>query len=94
MLPYVVMLMIVYLVVSEADRPDLGTQIEIQFPLNSRKVAPAQWLVAANATAQSVAETIGLGGGRYGRCMVVGINGYYGWHEKDIWDWIALKEGQ
>lgn len=86
--------MIIYAVLPEVDTQALDGRIFSLFQGNCRKIATAQWLVAANLTAQGVSELIGLEKGTYGRTVVLGVDSYYGWHLNDVWDWISLKRSQ
>ncbi|QKD01474.1 hypothetical protein [Mesorhizobium loti] len=86
--------MIIYAVLPETDSPALDGRIFELFQGNCRKIGVGQWLIAANLTVQGVTELIGVDKGTYGRTVVVGVESYYGWHLKDVWDWIALKRGQ
>ena len=86
--------MSIYLVLSSADKPDLGSHIAAVFPDESRQISPSQWLVSANTTAQGVGKLLGVDEGKYGRVMISLVTAYWGWHDKDLWSWIALKEGK
>lgn len=86
--------MIVYVVLPDNARPDLDQRIRQAFANDARQVTPTLWLVAANLTAQGVTERLGAEQGAFGRVIVASIDGYFGWHSKDIWDWIALQRGR
>ena len=81
----------IYLVLSEADRPDLGERVRSVYGENSRRVAPGQWLVAANDTPQGVSNRLDVSDGAFGRVMVANVAQYWGWHDKEMWSWINLK---
>jgi hypothetical protein len=54
---------------------------------------PGQWVVAeTNATAEEIARRIGLEG-RSGQFVVFSVAGYYGYHRKDLWEWLTINSG-
>lgn len=81
-----------YLIITQSDRPDLTEVIKSKFPDDYRVIAPAQWLVSADMTPQSLCTQLGANEGAFGRIMVSAVGSYYGWHEKDLWNWLSLKE--
>jgi hypothetical protein len=83
--------MIVHLVVVEADRADLDATIRDVYPTDNFKVAPAQWLIAGDLTSQSLIASLGAAEGRFGKIMTVPVTSYWGWHSKEIWDWLSMK---
>jgi hypothetical protein len=57
------------------------------------KLDQGQWIVAeVGATAQQVAEKIGLGG-TAGTFAVFSIAGFFGYHDKALWEWLQINSG-
>ena len=84
--------MAVFLVLSDTDRADLDASISAKFPDDqSLKVASGQWLVAGSYTPKGLSDYLELTDGKYGSVMLCLVTSYFGWHSKNIWDWIALK---
>ena len=80
-----------YFIATDTDRQDLAAAIATRFGENSRKVAPGQWLVSANLTPKELSDALDASNGKFGKFIVVLIASYFGWHDKDMWDWLALK---
>jgi len=59
------------------------------------EMSPGQFLVyAPGLTTRQASEKMGVTGGVLGsRAMVLRVTTYAGWHSKDMWEWIAAKEG-
>jgi hypothetical protein len=56
-------------------------------------IAQGQWVVAETGlTAQQVSEKIGLEG-KAGQFVVFSIAGFFGYHRKDLWEWLTLNSG-
>jgi hypothetical protein len=74
----------------------LGPIIERLFPDDYLLVAPGQWLVADEGTAQSVSEKIGVNGPNpvtTSTVLVLSISGYFGRLNPNVWEWIRAKWG-
>jgi hypothetical protein len=56
-------------------------------------ISPGQWVVAeTNATAQSISERIGVDGNS-GNFVVFSVAGFFGWHRKELWEWLTINSG-
>jgi hypothetical protein len=56
-------------------------------------LAPGQWVIAeTGVTAQQVAEKIGITG-EAGKFVVFSVAGQFGWHNKDLWEWLTINSG-
>jgi hypothetical protein len=79
------------------DNPDaLGQAIQRKYPNDHLLVAPGQWLIATEGTAQSVAEHLGISGktdATISPALVVSVSGYFGRKAPSVWEWIKAKWG-
>lgn len=84
--------MATFLILADEPHKGLGNVIASRFPHNHRLISNGQWAVVADMTAQSLCEHLGASEGQYGKVLVSLLTSYYGWHDKDLWDWLALKK--
>ena len=82
----------VFAVLAGGDNPELGKRIADKFKDNHYSVFPGQWLVDANETVKSMADELTLSAGDVGRVLVLKVDSYYGYHDKDLWDWLELPQ--
>ncbi len=80
-----------YFIASDSDRPDLDKAITARFGENSRRVSSCQWLISADMTPKDTLDAIGASSGNFGKVIILLVTSYFGWHDKDMWDWIVLK---
>lgn len=83
-----------HLVLSENANEVVDAAIKGSFADQSYKIAPNQWVVAADMTDKALLEKLGASEGQQGRIMVATFSTYYGWHDKNLWSWLSIKEGQ
>jgi anion-transporting ArsA/GET3 family ATPase len=83
-----------HLVVTTDAKPELGSRIKTLFGDDGREIASNQWVVAADMTDQALSQKLGASEGQFGRIMVATFTTYYGWHDKDLWGWLSLKESR
>ena len=75
-----------------SDNPAaLGSVVAQRFPTDNLMVAPGQWLIAAEGTAQTVSELLGIVPPQ--GAIVASISSYWGAKPPLIWDWIKTKWG-
>lgn len=56
-------------------------------------IGPGQWVVAeTGVTAQQVAERIGISGAS-GKFVVFSTAGFFGYHDKNLWEWLTINSG-
>ena len=83
--------MTTFAIIAPAENPDLKTAVEENFPGNFFEFSPGQFVVvASDVTSQQVAEKLGAKG-EVGRLVVFTSAGQFGWHRKDLWEWLAVK---
>ena len=84
--------MAIFAVMSPGTNPALGIAVARHFSENFYVVAQGQYLVAAqNLTTKEITERLGATSGELGQVIVLASSSYYGWHTKDVWEWIQVK---
>jgi hypothetical protein len=84
--------MAAFAVLGPPDNQLLKGAIERNFPRRFF-IAPGQWVVAETGlTAQQVSERIGLNGSA-GKFVVFSSAGHFGYHDKNLWEWLTLNSG-
>lgn len=86
--------MSVFFVATTEEGTGIDREIEKQFPDDFRKITNTQWLVSDQATTKEVCDKIGASSGEFGQIIVLRVDAYYGWHNRDLWDWLAIKKKQ
>jgi hypothetical protein len=74
----------------------LGEKIKTQFPNDHLAIAIDKWFVVANnATAQTVASKLGMDPkGENITGIVVTVGGYFGLGPSNFWEWLKAKGSQ
>lgn len=89
--------MAVFVVLAEHPNKQLGQKVIEAFPNDHYVLDDRSWLVSANVISRKVSDLLEITSdedilaGKMGRAIVFAIDGYYGFHDKDIWEWINLK---
>lgn len=83
-----------HVVLTEQAQPELGSRIAREFPDDFYEIAPNQWVIHVEMTDRALCEKLDASEGKFGRIMVSTFVSYYGWHGKDFWNWLSLKENQ
>lgn len=83
--------MSVFFIAASKDDQNLANAIARLFPNDYFQISLCQWVVAANTTSQAVGEMLRLNDGEFGRVLIVPLTNYWGWHDKQLWEWIGLK---
>ena len=85
--------MAIYVVLAETSKPDLSEQILRLYPDgNSYQINDEQWLIASDKLPKDLGDEIEISQGKFGRVAILLAAGqYWGWHVKDLWDWIAVR---
>ena len=83
-----------YALISPDDNPALEKAVGDKFKDRFFKVAPGQFIVSSdNSTTQNVAEQLGIpsNSAGLGSVMVLAIANYTGWHNRNLWEWMAAQ---
>lgn len=84
--------MAVFAVIAPETDPRLDPAVREAFPDSFYRISSSQFLVSATKlTTNQVSEKIGASAGGVGRVLIVRISTYTGWHNKDIWEWLAAQ---
>ena len=84
--------MAVFAVIAQGYNAALAARLPNKFPRHF-EIAHGQYVVAAiNLTAQQVAQELGPNG-EVGNFVVFSVAGYWGFHRKDLWEWLTLNSG-
>jgi hypothetical protein len=86
--------MAIYAIIASEDAPTLEAAIEKQFPDQFYKVADGQFMLATDDTTNKVVEKLGTKGGKHGSILVLRVTNYNGWHNNDLWEWLATKSSR
>jgi hypothetical protein len=92
--PYLWTPMPLYALISPTDNPALEKAVEDKFKDKFFKVAPGQFVVwPDSATTQEVAAQLGIPGNSAGLgiVLVLAVSNYTGWHNRDLWEWLAAQ---
>jgi hypothetical protein len=85
--------MSIFAVIAPEHNPRLAAKIAELFPLRYQ-FAPGQYVVSApGPTAQTVASQIDSTGQLVGKFVVFSVAGYWGYHDKPLWEWLTLNSG-
>jgi hypothetical protein len=83
----------VFAIISPKASEALDKAVKAGFPENFYVIAPGQYLVAApGLVAKEVGAKIG-DRGEVGQVLVLPLEGYWGWHRKEMWDWASARAG-
>lgn len=83
-----------YALISPHDNPALEKAVEEKFKERFFKAAPGQFIISPDAaTTQQVADELGIPGNKagLGTVMVLAIANYTGWHDRNLWEWMAAQ---
>ena len=77
---------------AENKENKLAENIKKNFDDNYYKVGDNQWAIAANLTTSEVIEKLDIENGESGTYIVAAMSTFQGYHVKDLWEWLQLKE--
>jgi hypothetical protein len=81
-----------FAVIAPSDDGRLALNIPAKFP-RYYKFGPGQYVVnAVGPTAQTVSDRISTTGDM-GYFVVFSVIGFWGWHDKQLWEWLTLNSG-
>ena len=52
-----------------------------------------QWFVSDTVTSKEVSDKLGISDGLRGEGVVLVVSGYWGHTDKQLWEWLASREG-
>ncbi|AMH11616.1 MULTISPECIES: hypothetical protein [Klebsiella] len=87
--------MAVFAIIASNDGPGLGLKIKSTIqPQDFCEVDGNTWLVSAPqhiVTAKELSDFLGISTGAIGQVVVLHVTTYYGFHKREMWDWLAMK---
>jgi hypothetical protein len=84
--------MTIFAIIAPSDDGRVALAVQNKF-LRHYKFGPGQYVVnAVGPTAQSIANEIAPHG-EVGYFVVFSVAGYWGWHDKSLWEWLTLNSG-
>jgi hypothetical protein len=87
--------MTIFAVITPPDNQKLAAleaAVNEKFSGRVYKIATGQFAVSAdNITTQQVGERLGVGTGDLGFVLILPISNYYGWHSRNLWEWLAAE---
>lgn len=76
----------------DGDPGTIDAALNKKFKDNVFRLTGDAWLVAAKGTAKEVSEDIGFGNsGGPGSAIVIELGSYFGYTQKNVWEWISKK---
>lgn len=87
--------MAVFAIIASNDGPGLGLKIQGTIvPQDCYQIDDNTWLVSAPdnvVTAKELSDFLDISAGSVGQVIIMHVTSYYGYHRRDIWDWLSLK---
>jgi hypothetical protein len=82
--------MTVFAIIAPTFNPMLTTAVQRQFP-NHLEFSPGQFVAnTTGLTAMQVAQQLGPNG-EVGQFVVFTVAGHWGYHRKDLWEWLSVN---
>jgi len=83
--------MTTFAIIAPAGDARLQTAVAKLFPAKNFEIAPGQFVVsAAGLTASQVSANLG-DDTKVGQYVVFAVAGYWGYHRKDLWEWLTAN---
>ena len=79
-----------FLITSDQPSPSLEEKIKEMHPEHYYVMGGNIWLVDAEQTTEDLAASLGIRSGKFGKAAVFKVDGYSGFHKKDLWEWLTL----
>jgi hypothetical protein len=88
----------IFQILAEAPPNNFGEKISTKFPDNAYEVsngANGTWFVyAPGKTSKDVLEELEASKGAAGKIIITSINSFFGWHNRDLWEWLAARNAR
>jgi hypothetical protein len=85
--------MTIFAIIAPGNDNRLTDAVQRVFPGKHFQIAPGQFVaVAPSLTAAQIAEQIGPND-KVGQYVVFSVAGYWGYHRKDLWEWLTANPG-
>ena len=87
--------MAVFAIIASNDGAGLGLTIQRKIaPQDFHKVDDSTWLVSAPqniVTPKELSDYLEISSGSIGQVLIMHVTSYYGFHKREIWDWLTMK---
>jgi hypothetical protein len=84
--------MTIFAIIAPNDSPQLRAAVRREFSKNF-EFSPGQFVASASGlTAAQVAQKLGANG-EVGQFVAFSVAGHWGYHRKDLWEWISANPG-
>lgn len=84
--------MTIFAVIASTANQRLGEALSAEFPNENMEFAPGQFVVSANHVgSEDLSRKIGIQDGAFGNVVVFTVVGYWGFHSKSLWEWLATR---
>ena len=80
-----------YAVLVESKNEEIAEAIREKFPKAHYDFKDGQWFVAGEGTAREICDRLGASGGDLDSIVVVAVDGYYGYAQTDLWEWMRVS---
>jgi hypothetical protein len=86
--------MTIFAIIAPSGDPRLQVAVEREFPNKHLEFAPGQFVAASEAglTTAQVAQNLGTNE-QIGQYVVFSVGAYWGYHRKDLWEWLTANPG-
>ena len=84
----------IFAIIPTSENSNLPEQIKRVFASNHYELPHGEWLVAFGGTTREASDLLGISDGQYGSAVIFLVMNYWGFADKNIWEWIAVKEKQ
>jgi hypothetical protein len=85
--------MALFAVMSPSVNVKLEAAIKNKYPNSFYMYSSTQWFISSKSTAKEISDQLGISikQDHIGSAVVVGVNGYWGRANNDLWDWMKAK---
>lgn len=85
--------MSIFAIIAPAGDARLTAAIDRVFPGRHLQFSPGQFVVSTTGlTSQQIAQSIGADGS-VGKFVVFSVASHWGFHNKDLWEWLTVNAG-
>jgi hypothetical protein len=84
----------IFAIIPTDDYEALSEQINQDFAGSHYELPHGEWLIAFNGTTKELSDRLGISDGQHGSAIIFLVTNYWGFADKNIWEWVATKERQ